>query len=79
MAKREGMIKNPVKHHNPRDHVADQRGAKTKPLQWEGSYIVHVSKAAVTSSGRKARGRPKKPEKDEEEVNISQESSEEEQ
>ncbi|XP_042317817.1 high mobility group protein HMG-I/HMG-Y isoform X2 [Sceloporus undulatus] len=36
-------------------------------------------KAAVTSSGRKPRGRPKKTEKDEEEVNISQESSEEEQ
>nr|XP_028589894.1 high mobility group protein HMG-I/HMG-Y isoform X2 [Podarcis muralis] len=35
-------------------------------------------KAAVTP-GRKPRGRPKKSEKDEEEVNISQESSEEEQ
>ncbi|KAK9404456.1 high mobility group protein HMG-I/HMG-Y [Crotalus adamanteus] len=36
-------------------------------------------KAAVTTPGRKPRGRPKKSEKDEEEVNISQESSEEEQ
>ncbi|KAJ7332960.1 hypothetical protein JRQ81_015140 [Phrynocephalus forsythii] len=36
-------------------------------------------KAAVTTPGRKPRGRPKKAEKDEEEVTISQESSEEEQ
>ncbi|XP_066481619.1 high mobility group protein HMG-I/HMG-Y isoform X2 [Tiliqua scincoides] len=47
----------------------------------KGSKNKATTKGRKTAvvSGRKPRGRPKKSEKDEEEVNISQESSEEEQ
>ncbi|XP_060087471.1 high mobility group protein HMG-I/HMG-Y isoform X3 [Heteronotia binoei] len=64
-------LRNPARHQSPRDHVADQRGAKTRLLQREGKLLQHL--------GGNLEAALKNQYKEEEEVNISQESSEEEQ